>query len=74
MSVWQVGSTVSGRREREGIPIRVLTPGGPWAVSPAGPDWFPGPFSIFIFFSFSVFFLFPSYYLQFDSNQAKPLS
>jgi hypothetical protein len=46
-------------REGERIPLRVLTPGGPWADSDAGPDGFPG--SIFYFYFFSSLFPFSGF-------------
>jgi hypothetical protein len=55
-SGWQVGSTVSGRREREGDTGSVFNPGWAKAKMFAGPDLFPGAlFQFFDFFSFSVF-------------------
>jgi hypothetical protein len=55
-----VGPTCRRAEERGRIPLRVLIPGGPWASSRPGPEWFPGAifyFYFLFFFSFSVFLI-----------------
>jgi hypothetical protein len=56
---WQVGSTCQWEREKIGVLVRDCL-AGPRANSGAGPDCFPGAFSIFVVFSpflFSVFLI-----------------
>jgi hypothetical protein len=50
-SGWQVGSTVSGRKEREGVTVRGRFG---WAVGliGTGPVWPFGPVLLFFFFLF----------------------
>jgi hypothetical protein len=77
-SVWQLGSTVSGRREREGIPIRKLLLGcGLLAVLagfvPVAPFLYFSSFLLFPFLSL-VYFITFAFWLQFDSNQFQKFS